>query len=182
MNCSPPGSSVHGILHGRILEWIAIPFSWGSSQPRNQTHLSCIASRLFTIWLIREALEYFLTRDKKPTNPFMGLSPCMGISLPVSCSLCTLLFCLSMCIIRHLSTSNPAISCPLLGVWEQCPSFVAQEGCTQASCPAWELGKDLLAMASQCPVVKLIVFCLFSIWVMCYFIQCLTELCFPWWL
>ena len=79
----------------------------------------------------------------------LGLSPCMAISLPVSGSLCTLLFCLSMCIIRHLSTFNSAISCPLLGVWEQCPSFVAQEGCTQASCPAWELGKGLLAMESM---------------------------------
>ena len=35
--CSPPGSSVHGILQGRILEWVAIPFSSGSSQPRDQT-------------------------------------------------------------------------------------------------------------------------------------------------
>ena len=36
---SPPGSSVHGILQGRILEWVAMPFSWGSSQPRGQTHV-----------------------------------------------------------------------------------------------------------------------------------------------
>ena len=39
---SPPGSSVPGILQARILEWIAIPFSRGSSQPRDQTHVSCI--------------------------------------------------------------------------------------------------------------------------------------------
>ena len=42
MDCSPPGSSVHGILQARILEWIAIPFSRGSSWPRNQTGVSCI--------------------------------------------------------------------------------------------------------------------------------------------
>ena len=36
MNCSPPGSSVHGILQARILEWVAIPFSRGSSWPRNR--------------------------------------------------------------------------------------------------------------------------------------------------
>ena len=36
MNCSPPGSSVHGILQARILEWVAISFSRGSSQPRVQ--------------------------------------------------------------------------------------------------------------------------------------------------
>ena len=46
---SPPGSSVPGILQGRILEWVAIPFSKGSSQPRDQTQVSCIAGRLFTV-------------------------------------------------------------------------------------------------------------------------------------
>ena len=45
--CSPPGYSVHGILQTRILEWVAIPFSRGSSQPRDWTHVSCIAGRLF---------------------------------------------------------------------------------------------------------------------------------------
>ena len=43
MNCSLPGSSVHRILQGRILEWVAIPFSRGSSRPRGQTHISCIS-------------------------------------------------------------------------------------------------------------------------------------------
>ena len=41
MDCSPPGSSVHEIFRARILEWVAIPFSRGSSQPRNQTQVSC---------------------------------------------------------------------------------------------------------------------------------------------
>ena len=45
-----PGSSVHGILQARILEWIALPFSRWSSHPRNRTQVSCIAGRLFTIW------------------------------------------------------------------------------------------------------------------------------------
>ena len=49
MDCSPPGSSVHGILKARILEWVAIPFSRGSFQPKDQTWVSCIAGRLFTI-------------------------------------------------------------------------------------------------------------------------------------
>ena len=47
-DCSPPVSSVHGILQARTLEWIAIPFSRGSSWPRDQTQVSCIASKLFT--------------------------------------------------------------------------------------------------------------------------------------
>ena len=53
MDCSPPGSSVHGILQTRILEWVTIPFSRGSSQPRDQTWVSCTAGRFFTIWAIR---------------------------------------------------------------------------------------------------------------------------------
>ena len=44
MDCSPPGSSVHGISQARILEWIAISFSKGSSQPRDQT----LVGRCFT--------------------------------------------------------------------------------------------------------------------------------------
>ena len=49
MDCSPPGSSVYGILQARILEWVATPFSRGSSQPRDRTQGSCIASRSFII-------------------------------------------------------------------------------------------------------------------------------------
>ena len=52
---SPPGSSVHGILQARVLEWVAIPFSRGSSRPRDQTHVSCSAGWFFTIWATREA-------------------------------------------------------------------------------------------------------------------------------
>ena len=47
--CSPPGSSVHGILQARILEWIAIPFSKGSFQARDRTQVSCIASGFLTV-------------------------------------------------------------------------------------------------------------------------------------
>ena len=49
MDYSPPGSSVHGILQPRIVEWVAIPFSRGSSQPRDQTQVSHIVGRFFTI-------------------------------------------------------------------------------------------------------------------------------------
>ena len=57
-DCSPPGSSVHEISQARILEWVAISFSRGSSQPRDQTWVSCIAGRFFTVWATREALCY----------------------------------------------------------------------------------------------------------------------------
>ena len=56
--CSPPGSFVHGISQARILEWVAIPFSRGSSWPRDQTQVSRIAGRFFTVWATREAKEW----------------------------------------------------------------------------------------------------------------------------
>ena len=49
MDYSSPGSSVHGILQERILEWVDIPFTRRSSWPRDQTWVSCIAGRLFTV-------------------------------------------------------------------------------------------------------------------------------------
>ena len=52
MKCSLPGSSVHGIFQARILKWVAILFSRGSSQPRDWTWVSCMAGRFFTIWVI----------------------------------------------------------------------------------------------------------------------------------
>ena len=49
MDCSLPGSSVHGILQARILEWVAMPSSRGSSWPRDLTWISCIAGRFFNL-------------------------------------------------------------------------------------------------------------------------------------
>ena len=53
--CDPMDYTVHGIL-ARILEWVAVPFSRGSSQPRDQTQVSSITGRFFTSWATREAL------------------------------------------------------------------------------------------------------------------------------
>ena len=47
VNCSPPGSSLHGISQARTLGWAAVPFSRGSPQPRDPTHICCTAGRLF---------------------------------------------------------------------------------------------------------------------------------------
>ena len=55
MDCGLPGSSVHGIVQARILEWVAISFSKGSSQCRDPTQVSRIVDRLFTIWATRES-------------------------------------------------------------------------------------------------------------------------------
>ena len=54
MDCSPPGSSIHGIFQSRTLGWVAIPFSRGYSQPRDWTQVSCIAGKFFIIWANRE--------------------------------------------------------------------------------------------------------------------------------
>ena len=56
--CDSMDYTVHGILQARILEWVAFPFSRGSSQPRDQTQFSHNAGRFFTSWATREAQEY----------------------------------------------------------------------------------------------------------------------------
>ena len=50
VDCSPLGSTVHGILQARVLEWVAIPFFRVSSQPRDRAQVFCFAGRFFTIW------------------------------------------------------------------------------------------------------------------------------------
>ena len=55
--CDPMDCTIHGIFQARILEWVAIPFSRGSSQPRDRTQVSCIAGGFFTSWATREAQE-----------------------------------------------------------------------------------------------------------------------------
>ena len=69
-DCSLPGSSLHGIFQARILEWVTISFSRGSSQPRNQTQVSCIAGRSFTLWATREALSPLATVILENHNGF----------------------------------------------------------------------------------------------------------------
>ena len=57
MDCTPPGSSVHGILQARILEWVTISFSRGSSRSRDRTQVSHIAGRRFNLCTTGEALK-----------------------------------------------------------------------------------------------------------------------------
>ena len=90
MDCSLPGSSVHGILQARILEWVAFSFSRGSSQPRGWTQVSRIVG-IFTIWATREALRLRSIKEKEGTvteqDPW-GLWG--GKGLPTSSSLAPL--------------------------------------------------------------------------------------------
>ena len=81
VDCSPPGSSVHGILQARILEWVAISFSRISSQPRDQTQVSHIAARCFNLWATREALIPIAAAAAK------SLQSCPTLCDPMDCSL-----------------------------------------------------------------------------------------------
>ena len=54
MDCSPPGSSVHGISQARLLDWVAISFSRRSFRPRDQTHIFWIGRQIFYHWATRE--------------------------------------------------------------------------------------------------------------------------------
>ena len=75
--CDPMGYTVQGILQAKILEWVAIPFSMGSSQPRDQTQVSHITGRFFTIWATREAQEYWSGEPiPSPVDlPIPGIEP-----------------------------------------------------------------------------------------------------------
>ena len=77
--CNPidyslPGSFVHGILQAVILEWVAVPFSRGSSQPRDWTQVSRIAGEFFSSWttweagMYRKKKSYFFLKDKSQTG------------------------------------------------------------------------------------------------------------------
>ena len=68
MDCSPPGSSVHWILQARILEWVAMPSSRRSSPPRDQTQVSYIAGRFFTVWATGEACSWTYTFKNQQKN------------------------------------------------------------------------------------------------------------------
>ena len=77
MDCSLPGSSVHGIFQARVLEWVAISFSRGSSWPRDQTQVSCIAGRRFNLWATSEA---HIPRAYCPPKPTDGAGGNLRIS------------------------------------------------------------------------------------------------------
>ena len=59
MDCNVPGSSIHGIFQARMLEWVAISFSRGSSRPREQSWVSRTTGRLFTVWATRKAIGQY---------------------------------------------------------------------------------------------------------------------------
>ena len=87
-NCSLPGFPLHGILQARILEWIAIPFSRGSSQPRDWTLVSCIAGRLFTMSTLLLYCKSFLCSPLPTPFTFPG-GMCMLSQVQLFAAPCT---------------------------------------------------------------------------------------------
>ena len=81
MGCSHQAPQSMSILQARILEWVAMPSSRGSSQPKDQTQIFCIADGFSTIWATREVWEYW---SGKPI-PSPGELPNLGIELEVTC-------------------------------------------------------------------------------------------------
>ena len=79
MDCSPPGSSVHGIFQAGILECIAISSSRGSCQPRDQTRISCIGRQILYHWTTWEAMYLWCDMIKAELH-FFGL-PSQNIQL-----------------------------------------------------------------------------------------------------
>ena len=92
LECSLPGSSVHGILQARMLEWVAIPFSRGSSSSRDQTRVFCIAGRFFTIWATREALSVGQVRKISDVKLAAKPHPKDKSILPPECSVGSTIF------------------------------------------------------------------------------------------
>ena len=81
MACGPPGSSVNRILQTRILEWVAISYSRGSSWPRDWTWVSCIVGKFFTIWATRDGLIIIIFNFIYLVLTGLSLHCCVGFSL-----------------------------------------------------------------------------------------------------
>ena len=88
MDCNPPASSVHGILQARILQWVAMPSSRGSSQPKDGTRVSygsCIVGRFFTAKSLGNPTVFQFQPQKRH-----GFSPCPSLypimfPIPLAC-------------------------------------------------------------------------------------------------
>ena len=98
MDCTLPGSSIHGIFQASVLEWVAISFSRESSRPRDETQVSCIVGRRFTVW----------ARKGHKVGVWINL-PNYYQTLPTGCIQCHSLFLTSRYETINFSTPFPTL-------------------------------------------------------------------------
>lgn len=106
--------------------------------------------------IFRKWIQYMSIGES--SQHVLNLSPGVEISFPVQTQ-CILWFCLSMCVTWHWPTLLLYLFSVGMG---QDPSVVAWDGYVDANCPASATGRDWLAMGHQCPLLKLILLCLYS--------------------
>ena len=144
---SPPGSSVHGTLQARILEWIAISSSRGSSWPREWTRLSCVSC------IGRQNLYHCTTREvlRKLKLLYLGLSEVLPRNFELTGSAYVQKFpirwCLNELLILHLPSQKilfPAWFSPTVGTSQLAPRF-----CKNRIQSRWRLVKLELSKASE---------------------------------
>ena len=131
MDCGPPGSSVHGILRARILEWVAVSYSRASSQPRDQTRVSCIGRQV--LYHYKASSVQLLSRVRLFATPWTAACQA-SLSITNSRSLLKLMF------IELVMPSNHLIlCCPLLLPPSVFPSIVvfSNESVLRIRCPKY---------------------------------------------
>ena len=141
MDCSLPGSSVYGIFQTRVLEWVAISFSRGSSRPRDRTQVSCIVGRHFTIWA---------TREVKGANLYwfhLIFIPLNKIDLRLISQMRKLKE--QMCLIPGYPVQNSTAGVEPELPWFQSPSSNSKDlGSRKQKCPKKKLRKAVLGLES----------------------------------
>ena len=131
VDCSLPGSSVHGIFQTNVLEWVAISFSRASSLPRDRTQVSHIVGRCFTVWTTKEVLvcrahnllsrvvlEGSFVLPVLPFNDFFFSEICKTIFLKKFAFRVIVLW---LCYIHNVSTDRSYL-CLMKAVLQYCPT------------------------------------------------------------
>ena len=114
MDCNPPGSSVHGFLRARILEWGAIPFSRGSSQPREWSQVSCISRWILYHWATSEAILLMFSSVQSLSHVLLFATPWIA-ACQASLSITNSFSSLRLTSIKSVMPSSHLILCrPLL--------------------------------------------------------------------
>ena len=150
MDCSLPGSSVHGIFQARVLEWVAISFSRRSSWPRDWTQVSRIVDRRFTVWATRELQGlYGLVNDDFQEGLCQRGCSQTAAANPPSCP-------------PRLESVPPVL-------WKSCNQILALKvrfpGDFQSLCPAPRLGSLIMGFQTFTTMGELLWYYCFHLWV-----------------